>query len=123
MQPFRPLTIGLVLLFPVSARAQSVTVADLVGTWKGAVVQGNGADSTVKAPSKEDETVTFLPDTTSNFVDGKKFGRYRLKGDSIWISDGASAAKITLKSQELRIWQYSDQYHSFRRVDAPTPKP
>jgi hypothetical protein len=116
MRLLGPLVVVAVLLLPAPVDAQSVKLADLVGTWKGGEV-----DSTGKITRAD--SVTFRADSTSNWNNPKNFERIQyLKGDTIAFSP--QKVKITIANQQLSVTSFDKKWaYNFTRVNTPTPKP
>ena len=111
------LVVVLVLLLPPPARAQSVQVTDLAGTW--AATSKNGA---FKGGGNYTDTLVIRPDSTFRWP-GEQFRRLpRLAGDSIVFMGGAQGFKITLTDQQLTLSGVSGDFVG-KRVDAPKPTP
>lgn len=87
------LALGFVLL-PAQARAQSVKLADIVGSW-------TRSDTTIK------QTLVFKADSTTNWAHPGAVATFhgiaRLSNDTIRFLPQGRNFKITLKDQELII--------------------
>jgi hypothetical protein len=110
------LALGFVLL-PAQARAQSVKLADIVGSW-------TRSDATIK------QTLVFKADSTTNWATPSAVATFhriaRLSNDTIRFVPQGRNFKITLKDQELIV--STDQAANnglkkgefrFKRVQAP----
>jgi len=121
MKLLSSLVIGLVLLLPAPARAQSIKLTDLVGTWV-----GGRADSTGTTAKVTNDTLVFRADSTYRMLGIKQYERWHhLTGDTLSLG-GGPGYKLTLKDQQLS-WtglgtNKGDNY-IYKHVDTPPSNP
>jgi len=115
MKLFGFLVAGLVLLLPAPARAQSVHLADLVGTWAGKW----------EGPGARNDTLFIRADSTYRWAQIRmKFTHWhRLSGDTLSFQ-GDPGYHIILKEQlTLTNVRLKSDIGTFKRLDAAEPKP
>ena len=134
MRLLSSVVVGLVLLSPVPAHAQGVTVADIVGTWIGGKVDSTGKLVEAKQVFVFRPDSTFLQtalqtDTTNYTVKGTFSRWHHLRGDTLSL-EGGTGVTVTPKPADRQLiltsmggWGPKGVRFIYTRQDSLTPKP